>query len=244
MQQNVNNWTIFLVEPNKLWQEGLGRVLSDYGYQVSGSFDGLDRTFDALDQAQAQAQAQAKAQPDIVLIDAAVIQDDSATTFQAIRDRVHDVKITVFVDPNAPRNALRCFAAGADGCLMKDMSGAAMASCLRLVTLGERVFPSSLMPSLASDVAVGSSAGWRKPSVNNLADPDNTKFSARELEILTYVAAGQSNKEIAHHTDLTEATVKVYMRNILRRLRVNNRTQAAIWALRHQNYDWPSHDSN
>jgi two-component system nitrate/nitrite response regulator NarL len=63
--------------------------------------------------------------------------------------------------------------------------------------------------------------------------PATLKLSDREIQILDGLVRGQANKVIARKCDITEATVKVHMKSILRKIRVGNRTQAAIWALEH-----------
>ena len=60
-------------------------------------------------------------------------------------------------------------------------------------------------------------------------------MSARELEILKFLVAGDSNKAIARTCHLAESTVKIHLKTILRKIRVRNRTQAAIWAIQHAN---------
>jgi len=117
----------------------------------------------------------------------------------------------------------RAIQAGADGFLMKDISIEGLAQSLRLVMMGEKVLPSDLAALLISG----------KVSGNDTASlPQLRKgVSQREAQILRYLLNGDSNKMIANHLNITEATVKVHLKSLLRKINASNRTQAAIWAL-------------
>jgi two-component system, NarL family, nitrate/nitrite response regulator NarL len=107
------------------------------------------------------------------------------------------------------------------GILTYDLSADAFVRSLKLICSGERVFPSGLAlkqrPQAPSPDAERRSAG--------------TQLSPREKEIISYLVAGHSNKAIARQLGITEATVKVHLKSVQRKIRVDNRTQAAIWAL-------------
>jgi DNA-binding NarL/FixJ family response regulator len=107
------------------------------------------------------------------------------------------------------------------GVLTYGLSIDAFLRSLQLIRSGERVFP--------RDLAQG-----RRPQglpLGTPSRPDGDRLSPREKEILTHVVKGHSNKVIARHLSITEATVKVHLKSVLRKLRVENRTQVAIWAL-------------
>ena len=109
--------------------------------------------------------------------------------------------------------------AGADGYLMKDVSPEALLQSLELVMMGEKVFPSNLAAMLLS--------------LDSMPSPMNSirGLTPREHEILQALVTGASNKLIANRLGITEATVKVHLKTLLRKIDVNNRTQAAIWAM-------------
>jgi two-component system nitrate/nitrite response regulator NarL len=116
---------------------------------------------------------------------------------------------------------------GAAGFLSNDISVAALLYSIEIVLLGERIIPRMLplgpmkMPS-GSELSRSASFGRLEPTI---------PLSGREEQILHCLVDGMSNKQIARALDMTEATVKVHLKALLRKLQVQNRTQAAIWAL-------------
>ena len=102
--------------------------------------------------------------------------------------------------------------------LIKNVSPEALIQSLQLVMLGEKVFPTNLASMLLDMTAVSP-----QHSIRGL--------SPREQEILQALVTGASNKMIAYKLGITEATVKVHLKTLLRKIDVNNRTQAAIWAM-------------
>jgi two-component system, NarL family, nitrate/nitrite response regulator NarL len=109
------------------------------------------------------------------------------------------------------------------GVLTYDLSVDAFVLSLRLICSGERVFP--------RDLAIGRRPQAKPPGT----EPQSEAFrlSPREKEILSHLVAGHSNKGIGRELGIAEATVKVHLKSALRKIRVANRTQAAIWALDH-----------
>jgi two-component system, NarL family, nitrate/nitrite response regulator NarL len=113
--------------------------------------------------------------------------------------------------------------AGVDGYLLKNMSADALHQSLQLVLLGEKVFPTDLARLLTSDWMMGRNDAAQGEHANGL--------SHREMQILGYLLSGAQNKQIARDLQICEGTVKVHLKAILKKLGVQNRTQAAIWAV-------------
>jgi DNA-binding NarL/FixJ family response regulator len=107
------------------------------------------------------------------------------------------------------------------GILTYDLSADAFVRSLRLICAGERVFPRDLTPGRRLPA----------PSSGDEAHHDGSRLSPREREVLSHLLAGNPNKVIARHLGTAEATVKVHLKNLLRKINVDNRTQAAVWAL-------------
>ena len=133
---------------------------------------------------------------------------------------------TVFVVPQLDVALMSdCFAAGAFGFLLESISLDALGESLRLVSSGEKVFPSQLallFPMLASRLA--------SPQTHDSVSTAS-QLSHRELEVFRSLSGGHSNKVIARDLKIAEATVKVHVKRIMRKANVINRTQAVMWGV-------------
>lgn len=114
-----------------------------------------------------------------------------------------------------------CMACGVDGYLLEDISPEALRQSIHLVTLGEKVYPGQLVQFMAAKALA-----WER----YLPNPD-VALSEREIDVVEWLTEGASNKLIAERLDISEATVKVHIKTILKKIGVRNRTQAAIWGM-------------
>ena len=141
-----------------------------------------------------------------------------AGDLQQLRSAYPEARIVVLASDFAVDALREAMNAGADGYLMKDVSPEALLQSLELVMMGEKVFPTNLAAMLFD--------------MNVIAPQHSVRgLSPREQEILQALVTGSSNKLIAIKLGITEATVKVHLKTLLRKIDVNNRTQAAIWAM-------------
>jgi two-component system nitrate/nitrite response regulator NarL len=116
------------------------------------------------------------------------------------------------------------FACGVDGYLLEKISPQALTKSLKLVTLGVKVFPSQIVTlMIASHLRNSHDKGSHAPYGGVLSD--------REAEVVTWLMVGTPNKVIAWHMSIAETTVKVHVKNILKKVGVVGRTQLAIWAM-------------
>jgi two-component system, NarL family, nitrate/nitrite response regulator NarL len=137
---------------------------------------------------------------------------------QQLRSAYPEARIVMLASDFAVDALREAMNAGADGYLMKDVSPEALLQSLELVMMGEKVFPTNLAAMLLD--------------MNVIAPQHSVRgLSPREQEILQALVTGSSNKLIAIKLGITEATVKVHLKTLLRKIDVNNRTQAAIWAM-------------
>lgn len=208
----------YLVDANRLSRDGLARIFADTRFEVVGEADSLTSLLNQTSEHETPA--------DLVLLDANILEDRVGENVGSLREALPETKVVVLGNSQQPQVLFECFSAGADGCLLKDISSAALLESLELILLGERVFPSQL---LALVMRGNASFGGRQP----ITAVSEARLSERELQIMRYLVAGHSNKVIANRLDVTEATVKVHLKSILRKIKAQNRTQAAIWALNH-----------
>ena len=204
----------FLVGRNKLFREGLKSLLVGSQFDVVGEADDVGQT---------QSRVSEDAIPDIILLDFSAEPEHAADDLAHLRSILPTAQIVVLTENLCSQTLAACLAAGAHGYLIKDISVDALLQSLRLVMLGEKVFPTHLAALLVNGMA--STAPTRISTTNAHG------LSEREVQILQCLVQGDSNKMIANRLNITEATVKVHMKSLLRKIDASNRTQAAIWAL-------------
>jgi len=160
-------------------------------------------------------QAAQELRPDVVLLDLRMPDGDGLTALRGLAEQGNPARvlvITSFTDPGAVLPAIR---AGAAGYVYKDVDPAALATAIRAVHAGHVL----LNPDVAGLLAEG-------------VQPVPAKLTNREREVLTEVARGRSNREIANALHLSEKTVKTHVSSVLAKLGLADRTQAALYAVR------------
>jgi two-component system nitrate/nitrite response regulator NarL len=146
--------------------------------------------------------------------------DNACRQVRDIKDRHPSSRVVMLVDKYELQNVIAAFHSGADAYLVKSISCEVLLKTLDLVILGEPVYPAETLGSLRS----------KSPSVDS---KHSRILSCRELAILRCLMDGDPNKVIARKLEIAEATVKVHIKAILRKIQAKNRTQAAIWGMSH-----------
>jgi len=186
--------------------------------------DDLEVVGEAGDGGQALAEAERLA-PDVVLMDLAMPGTDGVTAIRALRERVPDTRaiaLTSFSDDERVFGAVR---AGAAGYLLKDSQPAELVAGIRAVAAGQAL----LSPAVAARLLEEMADGDPRPA----SDEATAALTPREREVLTLIARGHANKRIALELGVAEKTVKTHVGHVLAKLGVTDRTQAALWAVRH-----------
>jgi two-component system nitrate/nitrite response regulator NarL len=152
-----------------------------------------------------------------------------------LRAQCPSVHVVVLADDVEPAALVEAYQAGLSGVCSTAMSRDALIKALELVMMGETFIPVALALRLRalfrrSEVQPCSSNS-PAPAAETVVPP--SKLSAREAEILHCLMEGSTNKSIARKFDVAEATIKVHVKAILRKIKAANRTQAAMWATRH-----------
>jgi len=151
--------------------------------------------------------------PDVTLMDLRMPGMGGVEAIRAIRREFPDSRIIVLTTYDGDEDIYRALEAGAQAYLLKDMICDEILAAIRAVHAGQRRIPAAVGTRLADRLT-------------------GMHLSEREQDVLELVAKGRSNKEIAAALDITEATVKGHMTNVLGKLGVTDRTQAVITALR------------
>lgn len=161
-------------------------------------------------------------QPELLIYAAMRGDRNTAGAVQALRDAVPDTHVMVMAEVLDTDGFADCLSAGVSGYLLADISKEALLHSMQLILLGEKVFATEFAQYWMDMGASPQSGGARREDHN---------LTPRESEILECLLDGHSNKVIAHGLGITESTVKIHMKSLLRKINVQNRTQAAIWAM-------------
>ena len=213
-----------LVVPNVLLREGLARILTTRPFRMLHSAVSMDDSF-----------LRRLSQRRSMLLVIGVSENSDATAMQIalFKEKQPSGRVAVLADHYNLDVVLSAFRAGANAYFVKVTTCSALIKSLELVMLGETIVPTEILPFIlahkddAIDLEVGADA-----EVLPIAQPSGFRaLSIQEKRILRYLVDGSSNKVIARKIDIAEATVKVHVKAILRKIRVQNRTQAAVWAI-------------
>ena len=207
--------SVYLIAAKRLSREGLRRILLDSSFTVIHEASSIEDALPFIE----------SLQPSLVLVDLSdggEILSEHAGWILAAAPRVRIVVLTGAIQGHRLADAL---SAGVDGYLQNSMSSEALHQSLRLILLGEKVFPTDLAHLLTNGRIMSRSDNGPVGNFNGLSD--------REMQILRCLLNGAQNKQIACELDISDGTVKVYLKAIMRKINVQNRTQAAIWALHH-----------
>lgn len=219
---NAPSVPTLLIEPNTLLREGLKRILAETPYKLVASAASLDEV---------QRDWPAEGEPFLLIIDAANDHELRCGQIAQLKAETQYARVVMLVDHYDLKRVLAAFQAGADAYLIKTVSCEVLVKSLDLVMLGEAVYPSAVL-NLLRDHANGVDEDNAEHGGEEQESPPRG-LSVRETVILRCLMEGDSNKLIARKFDITEATVKVHVKAILRKIRAKNRTQAAIWAASH-----------
>lgn len=162
-----------------------------------------------------------KLKPDVIIMDLIMPRKNGIDATTEIKKKNPDAKILVLTSFSDDNNVFPAIKAGASGYLLKDSSPEELLQAINDVHQGK----SSLHPVIAQKVI----QELHQPSD---LPPTEDPLTAREVDVLKYVAQGLSNQDISHQLNIKEGTVRIHVGNILNKLQLANRTQAALYALR------------
>lgn len=215
-----------LVCKNSMLREGLRHTLSNTRFMVQS-------------EPRAEAIYTSEVAPALYIIDIHLHQGGTAEFVRDLKERHDGARVVVLAEEFDQDGMMSIIQAGADGYCLSTVSCEVLVKYLDLVMMGETVFPAAALLTNLATSERGYRADRSAPSevVDNLPTisvgaPIRT-LSSREAEILHCLMQGAPNKIIARKLEVAEATVKVHIKAILRKIRVTNRTQAAMWAVAH-----------
>ncbi|MFC0602786.1 response regulator [Streptomyces palmae] len=159
--------------------------------------------------------------PDVILMDVKMPGMDGIEALRRLREADSAARVLVVTSFTEQRTVVPALRAGAAGYVYKDVDPDALAGAIRSVHAGHVLLQPEVATALLSQEEAGGGSGRQNP------------LTEREREVLALIAEGRSNREIARALVLSEKTVKTHVSNILMKLDLADRTQAALWAVRH-----------
>lgn len=217
MTEDIIN--VLLVDDQPLLRMGFRLILEgEEDFHVVGeASDGIEavRQVEAL-------------QPDVVLMDVRMPGMDGIEATRRISDSGSDARVIILTTFDLDEYAFSGLQAGASAFLLKDVAPSELVHAVRLVASGDAVVAPRVTQRLLETYVRGGVVPGRSPSPHR--DPLLDELTPRETEILTTIAEGLSNAEIAHKFFLSEATVKTHVRRILSKLQLRDRVQVVVYA--------------
>lgn len=203
---------VLLVDDHQVVRRGLRTFLEIQ--------DDIEVVGEAADGAEGVARSE-ELRPDVVLMDIKMPGTDGIEALRKLRELEIPAKVLIVTSFTEQRTVVPALRAGASGYVYKDVDPDALVGAIRSVYAGHVL----LQPEVAGALLAQEDAGRRYGPGSTLTE--------REREVLGLIADGRSNREIARALVLSEKTVKTHVSNILMKLDLSDRTQAALWAVRH-----------
>ena len=212
-----NCCTVLLIDDHPLFRLGAAQLISaQEDFEIVGEAAHCD---DGMALAELL-------KPDLILMELRLADgpalDALAKIVEAAQETPQGTSVVVLTASDSEQDVVRAVRAGAKGYLLKEAEPDEILQKLRLAAQGHTVFTETLM-----DVLLGAMR-TENPSIPDRAE----RLTTRERQILELIAVGQSNKHIARELNISDGTVKVHVKNILRKLNLRSRLEAAVWALR------------
>lgn len=206
---------VLLVDDHQLFRSGIRALLARQpDIEVVGeAADGLD----GVQQAR-------QLSPDVVLLDLHMPGAGGREVVKTLSEELPDTRVLMLTVSEDAEDLLGTLQAGAAGYLLKNIDADYFVDAIRRAAAGDSVISPEMTGKLVAGLKRGASGPPRE---------EHELLSAREREILVALARGESNKAIAREFDLAESTVKIHVQNILRKLGLRSRVQAAVYAIEH-----------
>lgn len=211
----MDSLRVLLVDDQILFRKGIASLLS-----ASDDFIVVGEAGDGVEAVRVAQQTR----PDVILLDINMPRRNGLETVKVLRQEMPDLEIVMLTISDDDDDLFEAIKYGAKGYLLKNLEPQELYRMLDAVRRGEAAISGSLATRILHEFA---RSGDASPSDD---DPDD--LTPREIEVLEQVVTGATNKEIAERLVITENTVKIHLRNILEKLHVKNRIQAAVRAVR------------
>ncbi len=202
---------LIVADDHEVVRTGLGSLLEGTGIEIVG--EATDGT--------AAIKKACELVPDVVLMDIRMLAGDGLSALEKLREKLPDVAVVMLSTYDNPTYVARSLALGAHDYVLKGSSREELVDAIERAARGEQ--PSE-----------GSIAHPVKNAMDKRQNPEDKSIplTKREMQVLRHLALGLSNREIGASLTISVETVKEHVQNILRKLQVTDRTQAAVWAVK------------
>lgn len=209
---------IFLIDDHNLFRSGVKALLvRQPDFEVVGeAADGLE----GLKRAK-------QLKPDVVLLDLNMPGISGREAVKMLVEELPQTQVLMLTVSEDAEDLMDTLKSGARGYLLKNIDADYLVESIRRAARGEAV----MSPQMTSKLVRGLQAGGAEVVLPQTAEKD--RVSPREREVLALLARGASNKEMARELQLAESTIKIHVQNILRKLNLSSRVQAAVYAVEH-----------
>lgn len=206
---------VLLIDDHTLFRVGLEGLLESRGIEIVASVDSGQESVRLVEELK----------PDVILLDMRMPGINGLGVLQMLRQHYEEQPIVMLTTSTEESDLIESLRAGAQGYLLKDMEPDALVIALRDIVAGKTVVAPDLAPVLAR--AVQGKSEVKTPETES----PFSELTPRETEILALLAEGQSNKTIARNLGISDGTVKLHVKAILRKLSVHSRVEAAVMAV-------------
>ncbi len=205
---------VLLIDDHTLFRTGIGALLQGHDIQLAA----------AVGTGEEGIRLARELEPDIVLLDLRMPEMGGLQVLSVLKQQTPALPIVMLTTSEEEQDLLAALQGGAQGYLLKDMEPEELIHSLERALNGEVVVAPSMTPLLAR-VAQG------EILKNHQRDDLQTLLTTREYEILSHLAEGQSNKVIGRELEISDGTVKLHVKSILKKLDVHSRVEAAVIAV-------------
>jgi DNA-binding NarL/FixJ family response regulator len=219
---------IVIADDHPIVRDGLRKLLSlEHDFEIAGEAVNGQQAIDIVH----------RLQPDILLLDIRMPELDGMATLQALQADPSRTKVIILTASEERTDFVQAMRLGSRGILLKQTSPELIIKSIRKVHAGEIWMDTNTTSAVIESFANGAVAAPApasvppKPAVKTAGARDRTPLSARELEIVQYVAQGYKNKEMAEKMFISEQTVKNHLHNIFDKLGVSDRLELALFAI-------------
>ena len=205
---------VVLIDDHTLFRVGLEGLLESRGIEIAASVDSGEDCVQLVEDKK----------PDVVLLDMRMPEINGIGVLKLLRENKQSMPIVMLTTSTDESDLVESLRNGAQGYLLKDMEPDALVIALRDIVAGKTVVAPDLAPVLAKAVQ------GKDDEITTKSSPFD-ELTPRETEILGLLAEGQSNKAIARNLGISDGTVKLHVKAILRKLNVHSRVEAAVMAV-------------